>query len=237
MIDFSPLEVWFITGSSRGFGLEWVMAALERGDKVVATARKLDSLKELFERYPTALLPLELDVTNREAVFSAIDQGFEHFGRLDVVANNAGYANSGSIEDTPAEDFRAQFEANFFGLAAMLRDALPDMRARGGGRIVNISSIGGLIGNIGSGYYNASKFAVEGLSQALALEVAPHGIRVTLVEPGPFRTDFQGRWMERAKERIGAYADTVGARRAQQDKNMGREPGDPVRAAAMGRWD
>ena len=224
-------KAWLITGCSTGIGRALAQRVLAHGDRCVVTARDAATVADIVAPHSESALAFSLDVTNAAQRKHALAQAIERFGGIDVLVNNAGHGYSAAVEEGDEAQIRAMFEANFFGLAAMLRDALPAMRARGGGRIVNISSIGGLVGNIGSGYYNASKFAVEGLSQALALEAAPHGIRVTLVEPGPFRTGFQGRSMQRAKERIGAYADTVGARRAQQDKSMGREPGDPVRAA------
>ena len=224
-------KAWLITGCSTGIGRALAQRALARGERCVVTARDAASVADNVAPHRDTGLALPLDVRDAAQRKRAVTQTLERFGALDVLVNNAGHGYSAAVEEGDEAQIRETFETNFFGLAALLRDALPAMRAGGGGRIVNVSSIGGLIGNIGSGYYNASKFAVEGLSQALALEAAPHGIRVTLIEPGPFRTDFQGRSMQRAKERIGAYADTVGARRAAQDRNMGREPGDPVRAA------
>jgi len=224
-------RTWLITGCSTGIGRALAQRVLARGDRCVVTARDAARVADIVAVHPDIAMAVPLDVRDAGQRRHALAQAAERFGGVDGRVNNAGHGYSAAVEEGDEAQVRAMFESNFFGLAAMLRDALPAMRARGGGRIVNISSIGGLVGNIGSGYHNASKFAVEGLSQALALEVAPHGIRVTLVEPGPFRTDFQGRSMERAKARIGAYADTVGARRAQQDRNMGQEPGDPARAA------
>ena len=166
-----------ITGTSRGFGLEWVTAALERGDKVVATARKLDSLKGLAEQYSSALLPLELDVTNRDAVFAAVDQGCEHFGRLDVIVNNAGFGLFGMVEEVSEAQARAQMETNFFGALWVTQAALPHLRAQNSGHIIQVSSIGGITAFPMVGLYHASKWALEGLSQALAQEVRSFGIR------------------------------------------------------------
>ena len=224
-------KAWLITGCSSGIGRALAQRVLERGERCVVTARDVASVADIAAPHGETALALALDVRDAAQRKEVLAKAAERFGALDVLVNNAGHGYSSAVEEGDDAQIRAMFETNFFGLAAMMRDVVPAMRARRSGRIVNVSSIGGLIGNIGSGYYNASKFAVEGLSQALALEAAPHGIRVTLIEPGPFRTDFQGRSMQRAKERIGAYADTVGARRAQQDKNLGREPGDPARAA------
>jgi NAD(P)-dependent dehydrogenase (short-subunit alcohol dehydrogenase family) len=187
-----PLKVWFITGTSRGFGREWATAALERGDRVVATARKLDALKDLAEKYPTTMLPLELDVTNKAAVTAAVDQGYEHFGHLDVVINNAGYGLFGMIEEVSEALARAQMETNFFGALWVTQAALPHLRAQKSGHIIQVSSIGGITAFPSIGLYNASKWALEGFSQALALEVRAFGIRVTLLEPGPFETDWSG---------------------------------------------
>ena len=187
-----PLKVWFITGTSRGFGREWVIAALERGDKVVAAARKLDSLKELAEQYPTSLLPLELDVTNKAAVSAAVDQGYEHFGHLDVVVNNAGYGLFGMIEEITEAQARAQMETNFFGALWVTQAALPHLRAQKSGHIIQVSSIGGITAFGALGLYHASKWALEGFSQSLAQEVRGFGIHVTLIEPGGYETDWGG---------------------------------------------
>jgi NAD(P)-dependent dehydrogenase (short-subunit alcohol dehydrogenase family) len=187
-----PLKVWFITGSSRGFGREWASAALERGDRVVATARKLDALKDLADRYPTTLLPLELDVTNKAAVVAAVDQGYEHFGHLDVVINNAGYGLFGMVEEVTEAQARAQMETNFFGALWVTQAALPHLRAQKSGHIIQVSSIGGITAFPALGLYHASKWALEGFSQSLAQEVRAFGIRVTLIEPGGFETDWAG---------------------------------------------
>ena len=224
-------KVWLITGCSSGIGRALAQRVLARGDRCVVTARDAARVAQITAPHRETALALALDVRDAAQRRHVLATAAERFGALDVLVNNAGHGYSAAVEEGDEAQIRAMFETNFFGLAALIRDVVPAMRARRSGRIVNVSSIGGLIGNIGSGYYNASKFAVEGLSQALALETAPHGIRVTLIEPGPFRTDFQGRSMQRAKDRIGAYADTVGARRAQQDQSLGTEPGDPVRAA------
>lgn len=224
-------KVWLITGCSSGIGRALAQRVLARGDRCVVTARDAAAIADVAAPHPQTALALALDVRDPAQRKDALAKATARFGAPDVLVNNAGQGYSAAVEEGDEAQIRAMFETNFFALAALIRDVLPAMRARGSGRIVNVSSIGGLIGNLGSGYYNASKFAVEGLSQALALETAPHGIRVTLIEPGPFRTDFQGRSMQRAKARIGAYADTVGARRALQDKNLGKEAGDPVRGA------
>jgi NAD(P)-dependent dehydrogenase (short-subunit alcohol dehydrogenase family) len=196
-----PIKVWFITGTSRGFGRQWAIAALERGDKVVATARNLDSLKELADKYPTTMLPLELDVTNKAAVTAAVDQGYEHFGHLDVVVNNAGYGLFGMIEEISEAQARAQMETNFFGALWVTQAALPHLRAQKSGHIIQVSSIGGITAFPGIGLYHASKWALEGFSQSLAQEVRSFGIRVTLIEPGGFDTDWSGSSAAHAEAR------------------------------------
>jgi NAD(P)-dependent dehydrogenase (short-subunit alcohol dehydrogenase family) len=183
---------WFITGTSRGFGREWAIAALERGDRVAATARNLDSLTDLAEKYGDKLLPLELDVTDREADFAAVARAHDVFGGLDIVINNAGYGQFGLIEELSEKDVRDQLETNLFGAFWITQASLPFMRAQGSGHILQVSSIGGVSAFPGVGAYHASKWALEGFSQALAAEVKPFGIKVTLIEPGGFNTDWAG---------------------------------------------
>jgi NAD(P)-dependent dehydrogenase (short-subunit alcohol dehydrogenase family) len=185
-------KVIFITGTSRGFGRIWAEAFLKRGDKVVATARNIDSLKDLTAEYGDSILPLELDVTDRAAGFEAVAKAQRHFGRIDVLINNAGYGLFGAIEETTENEARAQMEPNFFGLLWMSQAVLPIMRAQKSGHIIQISSILGLMTLPVLGLYNASKFAVEGLSETLATEVAPFGIKVTMLEPNGFSTDWSG---------------------------------------------
>ncbi|MDO6429291.1 SDR family oxidoreductase [Flavitalea sp. BT771] len=185
-------KVIFITGASRGFGKIWAEAFLRRGDKVAATARNTDTLADLKRTYGDALLPMQLDVTDRAASFAAINQAKKHFGRLDVVINNAGYGLFGAIEETSEQEARAQMEANVFGLLWVTQAALPIMRAQGEGHIIQVSSILGVATLPVLGLYNASKFAVEGLSETLATEVKGFGIKVTLVEPNGFTTDWGG---------------------------------------------
>jgi len=185
-------KVIFITGASRGFGRIWAEAFLKRGDKVAATARNLDALDNLKKQYPDTLLPIRLDVTDRDAAFAAINKTKEHFGRLDVVINNAGYGLFGAIEETSEKEARNQMEANFFGLLWVTQAALPIMRAQGSGHLIQLSSILGVVTLPVLGLYNASKFAVEGLSETLATEVKGFGINVTLVEPNGFATDWGG---------------------------------------------
>jgi NAD(P)-dependent dehydrogenase (short-subunit alcohol dehydrogenase family) len=182
-------KVWFITGTSRGFGREWTAAALERGDKVAATARNTASLDDLVGQYGDALLPIRLDVTDREADFAAVKQAHDHFGRLDIVVNNAGYAEFGFIEEVSEQAARNQLETNVFGALWVTQAALPYLREQRSGHIIQVSSIGGITAFANLGLYHASKWALEGFSQSLAQEVAPFGVHVTLIEPGGFDTD------------------------------------------------
>jgi NAD(P)-dependent dehydrogenase (short-subunit alcohol dehydrogenase family) len=227
MSSFSP--VWLITGCSTGFGRELVRAVLRHGYRAVATARNPATLAE-FAGNPDALV-MTLDVTLPAQIADVVAQAEARFGAIDVVVNNAGYGYLSAVEEGEDEEVRAMFETNFFGLANVTKAVLPGMRARHRGHVVNISSMGGLIGFPGIGYYNATKFAVEGLSEALAKECAPLGIKVTIVEPGPFRTDWGGRSLKTPKVAIADYAETAGARRAAIEGYSGQQPGDPVRAA------
>jgi NAD(P)-dependent dehydrogenase (short-subunit alcohol dehydrogenase family) len=185
-------KTWFITGTSKGFGREWAEAALERGDHVVATARNVASLSPLVDSYGDAVLPLSLDVTDRAAVFAAVRQAAEHFGGLDVVVNNAGYGHFGMVEELTEAEVRAELETNFFGTLWVTQAVLPVLRAQGSGRIIQVTSEGGVRAYPGIGAYHASKWAVEGLSESLRKEVASFGITVICVEPGPYTTDFGG---------------------------------------------
>ena len=223
--------VWFITGCSTGLGRALAEAVLKHGHRVVVTARNPAQIQDIVARYPQTSLAAQLDVAQYAQIKLAVSAAEKVFGRIDVLVNNAGYGYLAAIEEGEEQKFRDMFETNFFGLAAMIRRVLPGMRARERGHIINISSVGGLLGNPGTGYYNASKFAVEGLSEALAKEVEPLGIRVTVVEPGPFRTDWAGRSLKQVRDPIAAYAETSGARRAQISGYSGRQAGDPARAA------
>jgi len=194
-------KVWFITGTSKGFGRIWAEAALERGDKVAATARNADNVADLAEKYGEEnALPIALDVTDRAAVDAAIAQANEHFGRLDVVVNNAGYGLFGSIEEITEEQARDQIETNVFGALWVTQAALPILREQGSGHVIQVSSVGGVYAFPGIGLYHASKWALEGFSQSLAGEVAELGIQVTIVEPGGFSTDWAGPSAVRADE-------------------------------------
>ena len=223
-------KVWFITGTSRGFGREWAIAALERGDQVAATARDLDSLDDLVQKYGDAVLPLALDVTDRDADFAAVATAQDRFGRLDVVVNNAGYGQFGFVEELSEAELRAQLETNLFGAFWVTQAALPFLRRQGSGHILQVSSIGGVSAFPGIGAYHASKWALEGFSQALAQEVADFGIHVTLIEPGGFSTDWGGSSAKHAAP-LAAYD---GARQKMQEgrKSRSAAPGDPTASAA-----
>jgi NAD(P)-dependent dehydrogenase (short-subunit alcohol dehydrogenase family) len=185
-------KTWFITGASRGFGREWALAALDRGDNVVATARDVRSLDDLASKYGASVLALTLDVTDRDAVFGAVRQGHDHFGRLDVIANNAGYGQFGMVEELSEKEAREQIETNLFGALWVTQAVLPYLRAQKSGHLLQVTSIGGISAFANIGMYHASKWALEGISQSLALEVASFGIKVTIIEPGGYATDWGG---------------------------------------------
>jgi NAD(P)-dependent dehydrogenase (short-subunit alcohol dehydrogenase family) len=226
-------QVWLVTGSSRGFGRALIRAALDAGDRVVATARQPGQLAEIAEQYGTRVLPFALDVTDAGAARAAIAAGAERFGAVDVVVNNAGYANVAPIETGDDADFRTQFETNFWGVYNVSKAAIPQLRAQGGGTIVQFSSVGGRVGGSpGIASYQAAKFAVDGFSRVLAVETAPFGIKVIVVEPGGFATDWAGSSMT-VHEIPASYDSTIG----EMDRRMRRSPagpaGDPARAAEI----
>ncbi len=223
-------DVWFITGCSSGFGRELAKLVLDRGYRAVITARDPRTIQDLTAGREGRALALKLDVTNKAEVAEAVKAAQSTFGSIDVLVNNAGYGYVGAIEESEEDEVRAMVDTNFFGLARMIRAVLPGMRKRRRGCIVNISSNGGLQAFPGFGYYNATKFAVEGLSEALEKEVAPLGIKVLLVEPGPFRTDWAGRSLKKTTERIPEYAETAGAPLERLMSGSGKQVGDPVRA-------
>lgn len=223
--------VWFITGCSTGFGRELVGLLLEQGHRVVATARDPARLESAVKGYEENALALSLDVTNPASIARAVEQAEARFGQIDVLVNNAGYGYLAAIEEGEDEPVRQMFETNVFGLVDVTKAVLPGMRARKQGHIINLSSIGGLVSFGATGYYHATKFAVEGLSGSLAIELAPLNIKVTVVEPGPFRTDFAGRSIAESKTEIDDYAETAGVRRQKTAEGSGKQPGDPVRAA------
>jgi NAD(P)-dependent dehydrogenase (short-subunit alcohol dehydrogenase family) len=223
-------RTWFITGASTGFGRLLAEEVLKAGGRVIATARNLDKVADLEAKYPQAAKAIALDVTDAGQVDSAVTQAFAQFGRVDVLVNNAGYGVAGAIEEVSEAEFMPMFETNVFGLLRVTRAFLPHLRKQRSGHILNLSSIGGVVASPGIGFYNATKFAVEGISEALAAELAPLGISVTIIEPGPFRTDFLGRSGVIAKTRIADYDTTAGNMRKYFAENDGKQKGDPLRA-------
>ncbi|KFE70765.1 oxidoreductase [Hyalangium minutum] len=223
-------KVWFVTGSSSGFGRCIVEEVIERGGCVVATARNPRSLEDLVARAPERVLAVRLDVTKPEEIRDAISSAVERFGGIDVLVNNAGYSVVGAVEETSDEELRAAFEALFFGAVAVTRAVLPLMRERRSGTIVQVSSVAGLVTYPGVGAYSAAKHALEGLSESLAKEVEPHGVRVLIVEPGMFRTKLLGPSFRLMPE-IEGYAAMVGPMRAYAKQSDGQQPGDPAKAA------
>ena len=223
--------VWFITGCSTGFGHELAKLVLARGWRAVVTARDKARVAGLVKGAEDRALALGLDATDPGQIVAAVQAAQDRFGRIDVLVNNAGYGYQASVEEGVDDAIRAQFEANVFGLFALTRAVLPGMRVRRSGYVINLSSVAGFVGFPGSGYYAATKHAVEGWSDALAAEVAPLGIKVTCVEPGPFRTDWAGRSLKQTPNRVADYAETVGARLRTTAENSGHQAGDPVRAA------
>lgn len=223
--------VWFITGCSTGIGRELALLLLKQGYRVAATARDVSKIDDLVRIHPDTALALRLDVTDKASITAAVKEAERRFGQIDVLVNNAGYGYLAAIEEGENEAVRRMFDTNVFGLVDVTKAVLPGMRARRRGHIVNISSIGGLVSFAATGYYHATKFAVEGLSGSLAVELAPLNIKVTVVEPGPFRTDWAGRSLASSKVEIEDYAETAGVRRKQTAERSGKQQGDPVRAA------
>jgi len=224
--------VWFITGCSTGFGRELAVALIDKGYRVVATARNPDDVEDLVKQGGDRVLALKLDVTDDAQAAAAITAATGHFGHIDVLVNNAGIGYFGAVEESGKDEVRRMFEINFFGLTKMIHLALPGMRARRSGTIVNVSSVGGIRAFPSVGYYNATKFAVEGLSEALSAEVEPLGIKVLIVEPSGFRTDWAGRSANETKTPIADYETTAGKRKGEIRGYSGSQPGDPKRAAA-----
>ena len=224
-------QVWLITGSSRGLGRALAEAVLAAGHRLVATARNPEQLAELVERHGNRVRAVALDVTDERASIAAVQTAVDAFGRLDVLANNAGYGDLASIEDTSMKDFRAQVETNLFGVVHVTKAAIPVMRRQGSGHILQFSSVGGRVGPVGRGAYAAAKWGVEGFSEVLAKEVGPLGVKVTIIEPGGFRTDFAGSSTTIAEDNP-VYATTVGAVARFQREYNGVQPGDPSKAAA-----
>ena len=226
-------QTWFITGSARGIGRALTQAALDAGDRVVATARRPEQLADLAGHYGDRLFPVALDVTDPAQVTAAVAAGVERFGRLDVVVNNAGYANLAPIETGAEADFRTQFETNFWGVYHVSRAVIPQLRAQGGGVIVQFSSIGGRVGGSpGIASYQAAKFAVDGFSRVLAVETAPFGVKVVVVEPSGFATDWAGSSMT-VHDIPADYDATIGVMHRRMRDNTAGAAGDPVRAAQI----
>ena len=230
MAEEKASRVWFITGASTGFGRLLAEAMLLRGERVVATARDENKVIDFTDRYPQTALALELDVTEKDHIAAGVQDAMDGFGRIDVLVNNAGYGLVGAAEEASDEEIERVIATNVFGLVDVTRAVLPHMREQKSGHIVNLSSIAGLVGGQGLSYYNLTKFAVEGFSEGLAAEVKPLGIRVTIIEPGPFRTDFLGRSAAIAKERIGDYDATAGVARKYFETQAGMQKGDPQKA-------
>jgi NAD(P)-dependent dehydrogenase (short-subunit alcohol dehydrogenase family) len=223
-------RTWLITGCSSGLGRALCERLLESGQRVVCTARKKRSLEELVHHYPGRATALTLDVTKPSAIEITVAAALEKAGPIDILVNNAGYGIVGALEEIDDLTIAKAFNANLYGAYRMIRATLPHMRKRGSGHILNISSMGGFVGGAGFGLYNATKFAMEGMSEALSQEVAPFGIKVTIVEPGPFRTDFRSRSMHSTPE-MTEYAETTGRFRKMLWDTDGKQPGDPSRAA------
>ncbi|BAZ70658.1 short-chain dehydrogenase/reductase SDR (plasmid) [Fischerella sp. NIES-4106] len=234
--SISQKRVWFITGSSKGLGRALAETVLERGEIVVLTARNPEQIEDLAASFPNQTLAVQLDVTKPEEVREAVKQAITNFGRIDVLVNNAGYGVLGAIEEVSNEEVRRQFETNFFAVLEVLRTVLPHMRKQRSGHIINVSSVGGFVSYAGTGIYNGTKFAIEGISEALAQEVTPLGIKITIVEPGAFRTDFVKRSLAISDMQIDDYEAVIGTmRKGARDildlKLEFNEPGDPKKAA------
>ena len=224
-------RVWFITGTSQGFGREFVRAALQRGDSAVATSRNPETVAAALSKQSDRLLTLPMDLRDSAQISSAVERAIARFGRVDILVNNAGYGVTGAVEEASEKEIAAVYETNVFGLLRVTRAVLPHMRKQRRGHIVNLSSIGGLTGLPGWGIYNSTKFAVEGLSEALADELAPLGISVTIVEPGPFRTEFLGGSLVKTANTLPDYETTAGKTRASALARNGKQQGDPAAAA------
>ncbi|MET4591731.1 oxidoreductase [Arthrobacter sp. 754] len=225
------MATWLITGCSTGLGRALAQAVLAHGHNAVVTARNSATLEDIAAAYPDTALVLPLDVTDRAQIGTVVQQAQTRFGSVDVLVNNAGYGYRAAVEEADDADIRQLFDTNVFGAVDMIKAVLPDMRAKRSGSIVNISSIGARIKPAGSGYYSATKAALEGLSGSLHRELQPLGISVTVVEPGAFRTDFAGRSLTQSAMPIGDYAETAGKRRKENDTIHGTQPGDPAKAA------
>ncbi|MGV3596693.1 MAG: oxidoreductase [Bacteroidota bacterium] len=224
-------KVWIITGCSTGFGRELAKLTLKQGYRVGVASRNTDDVKDIVEGYPETALAVKLDVTKPDEIKSAVEQVKQKFGRVDVLVNNAGIGYFGAVEESEDDEVRRMFEINYFGLVNMTKEVLPIMRSQRSGHIINIASIGGLVGFPALGHYNATKFAVDGLSEALAKETAPLGIKVTVIAPSGFRTDWAGRSAKNSAIVIDDYAQTAEVNKNTIRGYSGNQPGDPVKAA------
>jgi NAD(P)-dependent dehydrogenase (short-subunit alcohol dehydrogenase family) len=223
-------KVWFITGCSTGFGRELAKEVLASGYRAVVTSRNADDVRDIVSQYPDTAIAVKLDVTKADEIKASVEQAKQKFGRIDVLVNNAGIGYFGAIEESEDDQVRRMFEINFWGLANMTKAVLPIMRAQHSGHILNVASIGGLVGFPGVGFYNATKFAVDGYSEALAKETAPLGIKVTVIAPSGFRTDWAGRSANDTKVKIDDYQSTAHTNQDNIRGYSGKQPGDPVRA-------
>ena len=227
----SEQKIWFITGSNSGFGRSLTEAVLAKGDKVVATTRHPEEIEDLVKQYPDTVKAVTLDITKAEEISSAIDTALSTFGQVDVLVNNAGFGTLGAVEEIEDEQVRKQFEVNCFGTLNLTKAMLPHFRQRKSGHILNVSSVGGFTSFPGTGIYSATKFAIEGYSEALAKEITPLGIKLTLVEPGAFRTEFAGDSLATPENPIDDYEETAHKFVKQQEQMSGEQPGDPDKAA------
>ncbi|MBZ9853508.1 SDR family NAD(P)-dependent oxidoreductase [Mesorhizobium sp. CA13] len=229
------MRIWLVTGASKGLGSAIARAALARGDRVALTGRKMSPADPVFAEFPDTALAVALDVSNSESIRAAVRKVEQWAGRIDILVNNAGQGIHGAIEETSDTSLRALFDVNFFGVATLIREVLPSMRERGSGFIINIGSVAGFVSNPGTGAYCATKFALEGLTEALRKEVAGMGIRVSMVAPGGMRTGFNGPSIWQADVRMEAYQATAGARTDELGRNAARR-GSDVRAVAAAVW-
>ena len=224
-------KVWFITGCSTGFGRELAKEVLASGYKAAVAARNTEDVKDITDAYPETAIAVKLDVTKADEISAAVEQIEQKFGQIDVLVNNAGIGYFGAIEESEEDEVRRMFEINFFGLANVTKAVLPILRQQRSGHILNVASIGGLVGFPAVGFYNATKFAVDGYSESLSKELAPLGIKVTVIAPSGFRTDWAGRSANNSKIEIDDYKETAGTNKNNIRGYSGNQPGDPVRAA------
>lgn len=229
--ETKKVTTWFVTGCSTGFGRALAEAVLVRGDNAVVTARSVHAIADIVEAHPERAIGLPLDVTDDDQVVTAVQMAYDRFGAIDILVNNAGYGYRAAVEEGERTAVEAMFATNFYAPVSLIQKVLPDMRRRRSGTIVNISSVAGRLSQPGSAFYAASKFALEGMSDGLRKEVEPHGLRVILIEPGPFRTDFAGRSLVQSDSENLAYVATAGVRRRERNDTSGTQPGNPAKAA------